>query len=135
MKRQINLFFGYSYRDQRFKNIFFKGLRYLSFSIESQPTGFLEIELFGDFNREIYRTSEQPRKANALDFGAYLKFKPTTKLSLSILYNHYQLDELNHHGNIFNGYILRGAVDYLLNKKLYCRMDHPIQFILRKLPA
>ena len=122
MKKQTNMFIGYTYRDRRFRNIFFKDLRYFSFFIGSQPTGYLTIQFFGDFNRDIYRTSENPRKAIALSYGSYLELKPTSKLSLSALYNHYQLDELNNKGNIFNGYIVRGSVNYLYNKNLYLRI-------------
>lgn len=122
MKKQTEVSIGYSYRDKRFKNILFKNLRYFDFWIGSVPSSYLRIELFGSYNKEIYRTAIDPRKACANSYGFNLQLKPTSKFTISTLFEHYQLDELKKNDNIFNGYIMRGSLDYLFTKNLYIRL-------------
>ncbi|MFC1724593.1 DUF5916 domain-containing protein [candidate division KSB1 bacterium] len=122
MKKQTEFVCLYEYENKRFNDIMFKNLYTASFSLSSQPSKYINCGLDYNFGRDIYRTSEEPRKAFSKSISSFIDWKPLSNVSIGAEYHKYKLDELNNAGNIFNGYTIRGNFNYQYNRNLYFRL-------------
>lgn len=122
LKGQTNVYMRYEYNHLRFANIMFKNLYDVILNFDSNPSKYFSLGGTYEFGRDIYRTSDDPRKAFDKIYEAYFELKPTSNFRINSSYNKYILDELNNAGNIFNGYTLRLSFNYQYNKNLYFRI-------------
>jgi len=121
-KKQTILIFNYEYENTRFDNILFKNLYSIFFMIESKPTKYLTLGTYNSLGKDIYRTSEDPRKALSKSLEIYIKLRPTSNFNISAGAEKFILDELNNNGNIFDGHTFRTIFNYQYNRNLYLRI-------------
>ncbi|RKY83363.1 hypothetical protein DRQ09_10170 [candidate division KSB1 bacterium] len=122
MKKQMSLYLGYTYRHRRFRNIMFKDLYNLVLFLNGEPNKYFNFSIVNNFGRDIYQTTDNPRRAFSKYFQFSFTLRPLSNVSIDNNYTHYSLDELNSEGNIFNGYTLRNTVNYQITRNLYFRL-------------
>lgn len=122
MKKQTQFWFSYTHQHNRFQNILFKDLYEYIFEISASPVNYLSVELSKEFGRDIFRTTEIPRKAFADQYNLELTLRLNSRLSLSSSFSHYQLDEINRSEQIFHGYTTRMSFRYHHNQNLHLRI-------------
>lgn len=121
LKGQTGFYFGLESEDRRFQDKLYKDLYHAVFHLQSMFSKYFNANMDFVIGEDIYRTAENPRKADFQSFDFYLEVKPLSRFSISADYEKYVLNELNSTKNIFDVYTLRGYINYRFNKNLFFR--------------
>ncbi len=107
--------------DERFREVFFKGIHRWMIEVESKPIEALDLGMDIDFGKYIFRTSN-PVMGKGHNIKAFVTVKPTTHLQLGITYNYSTLSSVDDNQRFFKGNIIRLTGNYHFSRKFSVRL-------------
>lgn len=121
-KGQTSLNLNYlGVNEERFHNIFFKGVRRASVSVNSNALNALSLYVHYERGRYIYR-SDTPSVGHGYSYSVSATVKPTPRLNIDLSIDFSRLTSLSDDSVLYSGDISRMKATYNFTSRLFVRM-------------
>ncbi len=118
---QTGVYFGFiAVNRERFRNVFFNGVRRGIFELETAPVKGLRISVSGQKGRFIYRT-DVPELGNGYDITTSLEVEPFSRLKTSFSWTVAELHNINDDVQFYKGHIMRNITTLQFTRLLFLR--------------
>lgn len=121
-KKQISLWTGFIWSDERFAGERVNGIRRLAVNVDTHFSRLLSGGFYINGGRSVVRDRDDPRLGFQRQVELWTTLKPTSQLQLETNYVYYRLDELGSGDEIFNTFIVRNRLSYQFTRNLFFRV-------------
>lgn len=105
---------------ERFRNIFFPGIRRIEWFTQSTPLKGVYLSFQGEVGRFIYR-SDIPEMGTGYNLVSSLEIEPVSRLKTSFSWTYAMLNDIDSDAEFFKGHILRNITTLQFTRQLFLR--------------